>query len=100
MTDRYEGPERRSGYIDETQAHTSATKAAREAVHEPFTTLGVDMSSTEKIIKAQRTFSFLYDWHASCQTIRKQMLIGLTTTGVGVVIAALVFYLKALGGPK
>ena len=99
---RYSGQERRSrsNAMSEADISAIAREAAREAVHETFTRLGVDMSSPEKVIRAQRTFSFLYDWHSTCQTVRKQAMIVGTTSVVGSVIAAIVFYWQSFGVPK
>lgn len=86
--------------ISRTEIEAIAKAAAKEAVLETFTALGIDMSSPQAVIKAQQTFGFLYDWRSMCMIIRRQGLITITIAAVTAMIGAVVLLLATGGTGK
>ncbi len=62
-----------------------AREAAREAVREMMTTLGIDASNPAAIIEAQKDFQALRSWRQSIQTVQRHGMI----TAVGVLVVGI-----------
>lgn len=68
-----------------------AHEAARKAVQETLTTLGVDANNP---LETQKDFQMLRDWRRSAETVKRQSLItavGILTAGI---LGAIWLYIK------
>lgn len=77
--------------MTEAEVRKIAHEAARQAVKETLTALGVD---ADHPLEAQKDFQMLRDWRRSADTVKRQSLItavGILTAGI---IGAIVMYFK------
>lgn len=77
--------------MTEAEVRKIAHEAARQAVKETLTALGVD---ADHPLEAQKDFQMLRDWRRSADTVKKQSLVtavGILTAGI---IGAIVMYFK------
>ena len=75
--------------MTEAEVRKIAHEAARQAVKETLTALGVD---ADHPLEAQKDFQMLRDWRRSAETVKKQSLVtavGILTAGI---IGAIVMY--------
>lgn len=67
------------------QVEQIASEAADRALSQLFLTLGIDTSSPEGILNAQRDFQHVRAWRTSIETVKRQGImsaIGVITVGI------------------
>jgi len=77
--------------MTEEEIRAIAHEAAKQAVKQTFTTLGIDADNP---LEAQKDFQMLRDWRRSAETVKKQSLVtavGILTAGV---LGAIYLYIK------